>query len=82
MNVWTANSGAMSHMTFSRDGMKNFKEDKTGVVIGDGCTMSGKYCGDLDLYPVSEQGILLPKITLTNVLYVLDLSFNHQVSLA
>ena len=31
---------------------------------------------DLDLYPVSKQGLLLPKITLTNVLYVPDLSYN------
>ena len=38
--------------------------------------MKGKYRGDLDLYPVSKQGLPLPKITLTNVLYVPDLSYN------
>ena len=76
MNVWIADSGVTSHMTFSKDGMKNLKEDTTGVVIGDGRTMKAKYCGDLDLYPVSKQGLLLPKITLTNVLYVPDLSYN------
>jgi len=76
MNVWIADSGAMSHMTFSKEGMKNLKEDTTRVVMGDGQTMSGKYHGDLDLYPVSKQGILLPKITLTNVLYVPELSYN------
>ena len=74
--MWIADSGETSHMTFSKDGMKNLKEDTTGVVIWDGCTLKGKYLGDLDLYPVLKQGLLLPKITLTNVLYVPDLSYN------
>ena len=42
VNVWIADSGATSHMTFSKDGMKNLKEDTTGVVIEDGCTMKRK----------------------------------------
>ena len=42
VNVWIVNSSATFHITFSKDGMKNLKEDTTGVVIEDGCTMKRK----------------------------------------
>lgn len=55
--MWITDNDAKSHMRLSKDEIKNPKENKTGVVIGNGCILSGKHRGNLDFNPVSKQVI-------------------------
>ena len=63
--IWLGDSGASSHITNSKFGMKNTKECKVQVTVSTGETTLATLKGDIDM--VSENG---EKFRLKDVLYV------------
>jgi len=73
-DIWIADSGASSHMTYSKDGMFDIEEVEEQVTLGNNHVVQGLMRGKLQV----QLDTMDDKTTvqLTNVLYVPELCYN------
>ena len=73
-DIWIADSGASSHMTYSKDGMFDTEEVEEQVSLGNNHVVQGLMRGKLQVQLDTMNG--KTTVQLTNVLYVPELCYN------
>ena len=69
--VWLGDSGATSHITNNRYGMKNKKSCDIKVAVSTGEMTTAKFMGNINMFPGS-----VDKFRLKNILYVQSVQKN------
>ena len=74
-NVWIGDTGASSHMTHSKEGMRNMRPIKSWIIFGNGQRLQSTHVGDKHGTALQKDG-MRTSITIKDVKYVPELFCN------